>query len=66
MIEKKDLHEEVEQLEAELAQKKAKLRQMQGVDEPQDGNTSVADPVTGDVEYEKLKKKMFKAKLLGM
>lgn len=60
-----NLEQDIENMELELAKKKQKLRQMQGVDEPQDGNTSTADPVTGDVEYAKLKKKMLLKKMMA-
>lgn len=63
---KKNLEEEIENMEMELASKKAKLLQMQGVDQPQDGNTSTANPVTNEVDFEKmkeLKKKMLLSKM---
>lgn len=60
-----NLEEEIENMELELSKKKMALTQMQGVDKPQDGNTSTANPVTGNVDYEKMqamKKKMLVAK----
>lgn len=60
-----NLEQDIENMELELAKKKQQLRQMQGVDEPQNGNTSTADPVTGDVEYAKLKKKMLLKKMMA-
>jgi len=59
-----NLEDEIEQMEMELAQKKQKLAQMQGAEEPQNGNNSTADAVTGDVEYTKLKKKMLLKKMM--
>lgn len=58
-----NLEDDIENMELELAKKKAKLAQMQGADQPQNGNNSTANPETGDVEYEKMKKKMLLAKL---
>jgi hypothetical protein len=52
----KDLEEEIEQDEMNLAMKKAKLTQMMGSDD-QDGNTSTVNPVTNEVDYEKMMKK---------
>jgi hypothetical protein len=62
---KENLEEEIEKMEAELAQKKSKLALMQGAGEGQTGNISSANEVTGDVDYEKMKKKMFLSKLMG-
>lgn len=60
-----NLIQEIENMELELAKKKMALTQIQGVDQPQDGNTSTANPETGNVDFEKMKamkKKMFVAK----
>ena len=63
-MEKMSIEDEIEQMEYELAQKKQKLAQMQGVDQPQNGNNSYAEPDTNEVEYTKLKKKMLMKKMM--
>jgi len=63
-MEKMSIEDEIEQMEYELAQKKQKLAQMQGMDQPQNGNNSTAEPDTNEVEYTKLKKKMLMKKMM--